>query len=144
MLQWVADLETVLHELWQALIPDGNLIFSIVGEKSLHELKISWAEIDNYPHVHNFCSNEILLSFLENAGFKHVELIQRYHYRFFSTLHDLMMELKTLGAHSQHPQRQTSLLGKTKFVNLQAAYEKYRGQNGLPVTYEIYYVIARK
>jgi len=143
MLQWV-NLATLLPKLRSVLSPTGKLIFSIVGDNSLTELRTSWATIDQYPHVHNFISQKSLTDLLYAHGFHCHEFINKTHSRFFPTCHTLLQELKLSGVHNLHDKRKRGLLGKNSFKQFTNNYEQFRCSKGLPLTYQIYYVNADK
>ena len=50
-LQWCQDLPKVFKEFKRVLAPGGLLLFSTFGPDTLKELRQSWAEVDEIPHV---------------------------------------------------------------------------------------------
>lgn len=142
MLQWLPNLEITFNELNRVLSRDGSLFFSILGAKSLHELRSSWSEIDHHQHVYNFFTAEQLSHFLANIGFTDIKRKTYTHSREFVTFRDLLLELKMLGTRYSHCG--LGLFGKTKWQQLSKSYEKFRTNNKLPVTYEIHYFQAKK
>ncbi len=50
----------------------------------------------------------------------------------------LMKDLKGIGATHLHQQRQSGLVGRQTFIDLEDAYERFRLDNGLlPATYQV-------
>ena len=58
-------------------------------------------------------------------------------------LRQLLADIKTLGAHNTGAARRKPL-GKTAWARLQAAYEQHRSANGLPASYDTFWLIAEK
>ena len=56
----------------------------------------------------------------------------------------MLRELKGIGAHNVIPGRETALMGKSRWQQLQNAYENYRVDGRLPATYEVVYGHAWK
>ena len=145
MLQWSPNLDVTLSELARVLTIGGGLFYSTFGLGSLKELRDSWSKIDDYEHVSNFISEKELLLSMNRSGFKEIKLESRSYCRWFNNVYDLMGELKMLGAHNLSPDRCRGLLGKSRLKQLQLFYDEYRGSNNkLPLTYEVFYVSARK
>ncbi|EKE01232.1 MAG: hypothetical protein ACD_21C00189G0014 [uncultured bacterium] len=143
MLQWSANCKATLSEWWRVMKSGGVFFFSTLGPGSLHELRTAWQKVDSDSHVNFFVDQHTLKRCLVNAQFKNIQVKMVNHSRFFNSLHELMTDLKILGAHNLQHKRKPGLLGKRKFMLLQEAYEKFRCENGkLCVTYEVYYVSA--
>src|SRR5690606_42105877 len=64
--------------------------------------------------------------------------------RHYRQLGELTRELKCLGAHNVNGGRNTGLTGRRRIAGLIAAYESLREDAGLPATWELLYVVARK
>ena len=123
MLQWSTNLEATLNEWSRVLEPCGKLFFSTLGPNSLHELRAAWKAVDHYSHVNTFLDKHYLVYYLTKLQFKNIKIKTVSHYRFFNSLRELILELKTLGAHNLQHKRQPGLFGKTNFKILQEHYE---------------------
>ncbi len=53
-MQWCQDLPKVFAEFKRVLAPGGLLLFSSFGPDTLKELRHSWSEVDDLPHVNAF------------------------------------------------------------------------------------------
>ena len=62
----------------------------------------------------------------------------------YADVRSLMLELKAIGAHNATAGRARGLTGKRGWQAMLANYETRRMSNGLPATYELFYVSARK
>lgn len=145
MLQWSLSTDNTLRQWHRVIRPKGRIFFTTLGPNSLYELRDSWKKIDNYSHVNIFVDSHYLINCLTNTGFNNIQIKIINHYRFFDSLYELMLELKTLGAHNLQHKRKPGLFGKRKFELLKKYYEKYRNTNKkLCLTYEVYYVSAIK
>jgi malonyl-CoA O-methyltransferase len=142
MLQWSVNLKATLNEWLRVIEPGGKLFFSTLGSGSLHELRTSWKAVDNHLHVNTFLDKNHLIYCLTQMQLKNIKIKTANHYRLFNSLQEILLELKTLGAHNLQHRRPLGLFGKTNFKTLQEHYEKFRINGKLRTTYEVYYVSA--
>lgn len=141
MLQWCPQIEQVFQECARLLKAQGRLFFSTFGPSSLSELRQSWAQVDDKPHVHEFLPVAQLHKALSKTGFV-AQLETKMEFEYQADLRQVMRSLKNIGAHNVAQQRRQGLLGKQSWQTLQQAYEKYRTAQGLPMSYEIIYASA--
>ncbi|MDD2863279.1 MAG: malonyl-ACP O-methyltransferase BioC [Methylococcales bacterium] len=140
-LQWCFPIDNALRELQRVLKPDGTLIFSTFSSQTLCELKTAWASVDNFAHVNEFYTQELLQLALEKAGFSHMEIItKRYVSRYDSVL-DLMRELKHIGAHNVSTKRKRSVTTKTTLAQMMANYPQEK-TGEISATFEVIFVRA--
>jgi malonyl-CoA O-methyltransferase len=142
-LQWCSDLETVFTGIKQALKPDGQLVFSTFGPQTLHELKGAWAAVDNYNHVNAFYSETRLKKFLQQAGFKHIQIKTKFYTPRYDSVWILMQELKHLGAHHVIAGRNKKITTKKAMQQMISAYEKHRVRGQIPATFEVIMVTTK-
>ena len=144
--QWCEDLPRVLAECSRILKKDGALLFTTFGPDTLKELRQSWAQVDQFDHVHNFIDmhhiGDMLLSlhYLDPVVDREMIIIE---------YEKLLRDLKATGSRSKFKTRAESALlgltGKDKFQRVVTAYERFRQKNGLlPASYEVIYGYARK
>jgi malonyl-CoA O-methyltransferase len=143
-LQWCANLPRLFAELHRILKPNGQLIFTTLGPATLHELKSAWQEVDNRVHVNQFHERDLLLTHLHQQGFTQVECEHKPAVMQFEQLSDLTRSLKSLGAQNVNRGRAAGLTGRKKIQAFKQAYEKFRSNNLLPATYDVFYVSAKK
>lgn len=142
-LQWCRNLGAVFTGIKQALKSDGQLVFSTFGPQTLHELKSAWAAVDNYNHVNAFYSEAQLKHFLQQAGFKHIQIKTKFYTPRYDSVWTLMQELKHLGANHVIAGRNKKITTKTAMQQMIAAYEKHRVRDQIPATFEVISVIAK-
>lgn len=145
MLHWSEDIFSIFSEFRRVIRTNGVLLFSTLGPLTLNELRDSWAHVDQAAHVNAFMDMHHIGDALLKNHFKNpvvdMELLT-LNYRY---VHDLMRDLKGIGAHNQNIKRVQSLTGKGQMNAMLTAYENYRQSNGkLPATYEVIYGVAWK
>ena len=147
--QWCEDLNLVFAECLRILKPDGVLVFSTFGPDTLKELRQSWARVDQQDHVHRFIDmhhiGDLLLAhhYVDPVVDMEVITIEYQHAR------QLLRDLKDTGSRGkfgiEEDRFSSGLMGKKKFQQFEAAYERYRQKNDLlPASYEVIYGYARK
>ena len=144
VLQWCPRPAQALTEMRRVLRRSGQLVLALPGAGTLTELATAWAAADGGQHVHPFPSTDDLAEWADAAGFARIDIVERHRRVYVPDAPALMRELKTLGAHNLHPQRQAGLTGKAALGRVIAAYEQMRDDKGLPVTWKILVMVARR
>jgi malonyl-CoA O-methyltransferase len=142
-LQWT-QLQHSLSECARVLKPRGQLQFSTLGPRTLYELRAAWREVDNFEHVNRFFSADYIRQILESCGFQDIEIISEEIRLYYDDYRAMASELKALGAHNVNAARPSGLAGRQGLMRLLRALEQRRTPQGLPATYEVFYVSARK
>lgn len=144
-LQWCADSARVLAETHRVLQPGGQLLFTSLGPRTLHQLRTAWAEQDDYVHVNRFKEEALWRSELSACGFEVLEFERDLHQVEYPQLLDLLRDLKQIGAHNMNAGRNTGLTPPARLRALVQYYERFRTSSGLlPASYDVYFVTARK
>ncbi len=140
MLQWCAALERVFQECLRVLRPGGLLLFSTCGPDTLRELRWSWSQVDDEPHVHLFVEMHDVGDALVRAGFQAPVMEVEYFTLGYPDCTALLRELRRLGARNSVRVRRPGLSGTRNARRLlYENYETLRGPQGLPATYEVIY-----
>lgn len=143
--QWSEHLTELFTQLAATLTADGWWLFSTLGPDTLSELRAAWEVVDGYTHVNRFASVTELRKALHEAGFAVELLVEERVVPRYDRAHDLMRELKALGAHNANRQQNRGLTGPRQLRSVAEAYEQFRQADGkLPATYDVIYVLARK
>lgn len=137
-LQW-CDPRTSFAEIQRVLRPDGLLMFTTLGPDTLHELRASWAEVDDYPHVNLFYDMHDVGEAMMAAKLAEPVLDTERYTLTYDTAMALMKDLKILGARNVNTKRRRGLTGKQAINNVSKAYEQFRQNKLLPATYEVVY-----
>lgn len=141
-LQWCGELDQAFCEFRRVLKPGGLLMFSTFGPDTLKELRHSWARADDENkklHVNEFIDMHDIGDALLRAGLADPVMDVEHFTLTYPDVYKLMRELKALGAHNVTKARRHSLTGKTRLKRMVSAYEEFRVDNILPVSYEVVY-----
>lgn len=138
-LQW-CDLTASFNEIQRVLKPGGLLMFTTLGPDTLQELRLSWAAVDQYPHINQFLDMHDVAEAMQQSGLQDAVLDVDRHQLGYLDAVQMMRDLKLLGARNQLPGRRKGLTGKQALKNMLAAIEQFRLPDGeLPATYEVIY-----
>ncbi len=130
VLQWVADWQAALTEMQRVLKPGGVLAVATFGEGTLHELKESFASIDEARNVSPFISSDLF----------ECETIVEY----YPNLESIMVKLKAIGARNKLSGRSKVLMTRNKMQKIEHYYKTHYGSSaGLPVTWEVLYFVKQ-
>jgi malonyl-CoA O-methyltransferase len=142
MLQWCNDLEGPLAEVRRVLSPGGLFAFSTFGPDTLHELRASWAAVDEDSHVNRFLDLHDVGDALMRAGFAEPVLDAERVVLTYPNTTALMRDLKAIGAHNATRGRPRGLTGRARMEKMRTAYERFRRDERLPATFEVVYATA--
>jgi malonyl-CoA O-methyltransferase len=139
-IQWANDLNVVFREAARMGKPGGLYMFATFGPSTLIELRDSWFEVDQRPHVHQFIDMHDIGDALMAAGFSQpvvdAETIKLEYGDFRQVLNDL----KNIGASNADKNRNKGLMTPNRLKMLEAAYREHGFQNGKFVaSYEVIY-----
>jgi malonyl-CoA O-methyltransferase len=143
-IQWCENLPALCAELYRVLAPGGCLHIATLGPGTLSELQIAWQAVDTYQHVNRFVPVPSLVAQVQTAGFVAVGTGVQTTTLYSENLRELTRELKGLGARNVNQSRPRGLTGRRQLQRLTQAYEPYRKAQGLPASYEVVYLTARK
>lgn len=135
-LQW-CDPRASFAEIQRVLTPEGLVMFTTLGPDTLHELRTSWAQVDDYPHVNMFYDMHDVGEAMTEAALTGMVLDTDHYVLTYDTAMALMKDLKILGARNVNRKRRRGLTGKLAIEKVQRAYESFRQDNVLPATYEV-------
>lgn len=137
MLQWCTDLNRTFLELKRVLRPGGLLLFTSFGPDTLFELRESWKQVDSFTHVNHFQDMHDVGDALLQARFANPVLDVERITLTYTSLKELMRDLKHIGAHNVTGGRPRGLMGRHRMQHLTQAYEVYRRDGVLPASYEV-------
>jgi len=138
-LQWSQDPELVFRECRRVLKPGGMLMYTTLGPDTLKELRHSWQQADDYVHVNAFMDMHDVGDAMVRAQLAEPVMDVETLTLTYEHVNQLMRELKILGAHNINAGRSHGLTGKSAYQRMCQAYEGYRREGVLPVTYEVVY-----
>jgi malonyl-CoA O-methyltransferase len=135
--QWIDDLPALFSECARVLKPGGLLAFSTFGPDTLKELRASWAEADQQPHVSRFLDMHDVGDAMLAAGLRDPVLDVFRYTLTYSEPRKLLEELQGLGATNADRTRERGLTGKSRYQRMLAAYEAMRVDGRIPATWEV-------
>lgn len=139
-LQWCRDLLSVFSGCRTILKPNGVLVFSTFGPRTLCELKQAWAAVDDDRHVNEFFSGDELTRFITEAGLSVMRLETRCYRPVYPSVLALMQELKTIGAGNASIGRNKTVTTKTRLQRMISAYPQQAC--GIAATFEVITMVA--
>lgn len=143
-MQW-CDPHRVLREFHRVLRDGGHLALTTLGPATFAELRHAFAGVDSFSHTNDFIDEAALRSALAGAGFGQVSLRRIEMRRHYADLRALLASVRELGAsHVAARNRRPGLMGKSTWRRFADNYERMRTAQGLPLTYDTYFVLARK
>jgi len=138
-IQWCSNLSKLFNEFRRVLKPGGLLMFTTLGAETLHELRASWAEVSDKIHVNHFTDMHDIGDALYNVQVENPVMDNETIVLNYQSIKQILIELKAVGAHNQNMGREKALTGKNRLQAMYKAYEKFRTDEGFPVTYEVLY-----
>jgi malonyl-CoA O-methyltransferase len=135
--QWIDDLQALFNECARVLKPGGLLAFSTFGPDTLKELRASWAQADQQPHVSRFLDMHDVGDAMLAAGLRDPVLDVHRYTLTYSEPRKLLEELQGLGATNADQTRERGLTGKARYRRMLAAYETMRVEGRIPATWEV-------
>ncbi len=146
--QWVDELTKVFNEVMRVLTPGGCFVFSVFGEKTLHELRAAFSQAAIYlqrtDHTQQFPSLTDIKEGLRSAGFIDFKIDRKRCEKKYHDLSALLRSLKTIGSVNASDSRPQGLGQRRLLQQAEAFYRRSNSRHGqLQATYDIYYVRAR-
>jgi malonyl-CoA O-methyltransferase len=140
MLQWSNNLSETFAGFHAVLAPNGLLLFTTFGPDTLKEMRESWANVDDQPHTSTFVDMHEVGDALLQAGFINPVTDMEVITMTYSSVRQLMKDIKNIGATNTHSGRSKGLMGKNKLQAFEQAYEQFKTPEGLyPASWEIIY-----
>ena len=137
-LQWTRP-ERVFAEAARVVSTGGLFLFSTFGPDTLKELRAAFAAVDGFQHVNAFVDMHDLGDALVHAGFVDPVMEMEVITLEYACVEAVARDLKAIGARNALPGRPRGLLGRGRWRDVIAAYEKERRGGALPATYEVIY-----
>lgn len=134
-LQWCRP-QRVAEELARVLVPDGSLLLCLPLAGSLRELKDSWAVADNHSHVNFLPTERDWRQVLTGAGLEPVIWRTGLLPEYYPDVKSLARNIQNSGV-GHIPGRSHGLTGKSAWAAMTKAYERYREDAGLPLTWRV-------
>lgn len=141
-LQWCHDLSAVFNDSRRMLCRSGQLVFATFGAETLRELKQAWAWVDDFAHVNHFYSVEQISEFLQAAGLAVTAIDKVVYQRPYSSVLDLMHELKGVGAHNVAIAKNQQVTSRRQIQKMISHYPIDNSEGFITASYEVIFVRA--
>lgn len=141
--QW-CDLPRALTEARRVLTNGGALALASLGPATFHELRTAFAGIDAHRHTLSFHAPEEFRHLTMAAGFVAVDVQRHTEIAHYADFKSLLRAVKAIGANQLGDGRRSSLLSRDAFQRAEQAAETLRTADGLPLTYDVVTLHARK
>ena len=136
-IQW-CDLDIAIKEVRRVLKPGGFFVFSTLAAGTMAELSLAWQLVDNASHTNTF------MPFLEQknhfeAGFPNIHTLRCQTEKLsYPNVKTLLKDLKALGVNAVLSPNK-GLTTRNRLEALEFAYEGFRRNDGLPLSYQVVY-----
>ena len=141
--QW-CDLAIALHEARRTLQPNGTVALASLGPATFHELRHAFADVDAHRHTLSFHSPDEIRRLASAAELSAIDIRRSTEIAHYADFKTLLRAVKAIGANQLGDGRRTSLMSRSSFQQAEAACEQLRTPAGLPLTYDVIYLYARK
>lgn len=149
--QWVDCLPSAFTEVARVLMPGGIFALALFGEKTLYELRASHRQAvqtssqSRASHVQSFPSLNEVSAAIAAAGLSCCDILTTMEVEYHTDVLDLLRQLKQIGASNAAADRPRGLASRRVMHLMMSFYEeRYRSHAGLPASYEVVVVIAKK
>ncbi|MBB1485598.1 malonyl-ACP O-methyltransferase BioC [Oceanospirillum sediminis] len=134
-IQWCTDYQALFNGIARCLAVQGQACIATLLPGTLYELEQSWAQVDHGQHVNQFLPLEELTRAITTAGLSLSACDEYTETLYYPDLRGVTDSIKGIGAH--HVQGDNRLTGRKAIIGLKQAYEQYRTELGLPVSYQV-------
>lgn len=141
--QW-CELPAVLRESLRTLRPGGCLALASLGPQTFGELRHAFAEVDEHAHTLPFHSPEEVAEITAAVGLAAVDVRRHREIAYYVDFRSLLRAVKAVGANQLGSGRRPGLLSRAGFARAETALETLRTPAGLPLTYDVITLYARK
>lgn len=143
-MQW-CDAGRALQQFHRVLRAGGHLAVATLGPDTFAELRHAFAGVDEFRHTNDFIDEDTLRATLRDTGFKLISLRKETKQRHYPDLRSLLASVRELGAsHVAAQNRRPGLMGKRAWQRFAENYEAMRVAEGLPLSYDTYFILASK
>ena len=135
-IQW-CDTKAVFTEAARVLRSGGHLAVSTLGEHTFAELRTAFSAVDPYRHTLDFATEAHVHAALQHAQCTDIALYRTTIKQHYPDLKSLLHSVKAIGANTVVAGGRSALMGRKGWQALEAAFEKQRTPEGLPLSYDV-------
>lgn len=143
--QWCESSAAWLAEVWRVLAPGGRAFIATLGSDTLDELYRAWCIADAaHVHVNAFVSLQELQQAVSALPWAMVRIGEQLYCDRHASLRAVLDSIRKIGAHNINAGRARGLTGRRQLLALQQAYETFRVDGLLPVSYHVIFCELHK
>ena len=149
--QWLNDLRYMLHEAARTLRPGGEIWFTMLGHRTLWELRAAFQEVQKRSplsrpvHLVEFQSVDGVCDALDHESFQSFGIDVVTVEESYPQLWTLLKSLQNIGAQNASIHESNGLGRRQLLENVIAYYEsRFRGRDGITATFEVLFGHAKK
>lgn len=144
-LQWSQQVEQTLAEWLRVLKPGGELCFSTLLAGTLVEWDHCWESVGDSRRVNRLLTADQMQAIQLPVGCEWQSIQTCSLVDYHLTSRDALASVRDIGAGKRlHPMKKNCLMGRKKWQSFLTAYENRRSEQGLPLTYEVFYGTIKK
>jgi malonyl-CoA O-methyltransferase len=141
--QWFENLKLALINLKEQLNEDGEIYFSIFGDKTFQELRNCFQEVKGEDSYSQKFFSKFELEGILAEEFRAVEIREEEYIERFTNVRDFLRATKKIGANSAKKDKPPLTPGSLKKIERKYM-EKYREDNQIIVTHHLLFVRLQK
>lgn len=142
MAQWLPAPLPFFQDIERVLSPQGRFIVTTLVDGSLTEFNHAWNDAGYISPALGFLPSESVLAAAQSAGLDCRGEVKTYTL-YFPDVVSMAREFKLLGA-NHVASRHKGLSGKDRWRAFASAYERYRTEHGLPLSYQVLFLAGER
>ena len=143
VIQW-CNTGAVFTEAARVLRSGGYLAVSTLGEHTFAELRTAFSALDPYRHTLDFATETLIYAAIQQAQCTDIALHRTTITQHYPDLKSLLHSVKAIGANTVVVGGRSALMGRKGWQALEAAFEKQRTPEGLPLSYDVIWGYAKR
>ncbi len=140
VVHWSPSIPQVIKELNRVMSEQGCLMLSTLGLDTFKEINQAWSDVDCHSHSNHFPDMHDIGDYLLAERFLDPIVDMEILVGHYSSLDELLLNLKAQGVRNINSVRNQGLTGKNAWRDFVVAYQNQRTSTGkYPLTYEVIY-----
>ncbi|BFM49328.1 malonyl-ACP O-methyltransferase BioC [Marinomonas sp. THO17] len=140
--QWCLQPNALFQALYKASQQHGYFVFTTLLSDSMPEIDLAWQGVDETNHVHQYVPRQVLQDYLEQEGWHLESLCHDTVRMWFDSPEQAVASLRKVGASMVGAEQ--SVMSPSTWKRFLQAYEKQRQPEGIPLSYQVAFVVAQK
>lgn len=142
-IQWCLSPLDLFKELYRVTKPGGYVVFSTLSHGSMPEVSKAWRGLDSKEHVHQYMTSSALVNCVEASELNLLSSQLSDILMWFDSPESAIYSLKKVGA-SLIASDGDKPISPSKWKAFLYEYEKQRNKFGVPLSYQVLFVVAQR